>query len=92
MLSFNTSLKHLCGDEDLHSFQERELADYESQVDIPSLEVSLRLLHGEKRKVDEKVFSLQQELSRISQQASARGALDAKRKEKRSKEEDYQNQ
>ena len=61
-------------------------------MDIPSLEMSLRSLHGEKKKMDEKVSSLQQEMSRISQQASIRGALDAKKKERRIKEEDYQNQ
>ena len=33
--------------------QERELSDYESQVDVSSLENSLRSLRGEKRSVDE---------------------------------------
>ena len=61
-------------------------------MDIPALEGSLRSLQGEKRKVDESVLTLQQEMSRISMQSSARGALEAHRKEKRNKEEDYQNQ
>ena len=41
--------------------------------------------------MDESVFDLQQELSRISMQSSARGALEVHKKEKRNKEEDYQN-
>ena len=61
-------------------------------MDIPSLETSVRSLQREKRGVDEKVFSLQGELSRIVQQSSARGALEASKKQRRSKEEDYQNQ
>ena len=52
----------------------------------------MRSLQREKRGVDEKVFSLQGELSRIVQQSSARGALEASKKQRRSKEEDYQNQ
>ena len=72
--------------------QERELSDYESQVDVSSLENSLRSLRGEKRSVDEKVIALQGELSRIVQHSSARGALEASKKQRRSKEEDYQNQ
>ena len=68
------------------------MSDYESQVDIPSLESSLRSLHKDKRSMDEKVFSLQGELSRIVQQSSARGALEASKKQRRNKEEDYQNQ
>ena len=61
-------------------------------MDIPSLENSLRSLHRDKRSMDEKVFSLQGELSRIVQQSSARGALEASKKQRRNKEEDYQNQ
>ena len=61
-------------------------------MDIPVLERSLRSFQEEKRKLDEKVFTLQHELSRISQQSSARGALEASKKQRRSKEEDYQNQ
>jgi hypothetical protein len=52
----------------------------------------VRSLQGEKRSLDEKVFSLQGELSRIVQQSSARGALEASKKQRRNKEEDYQNQ
>ena len=61
-------------------------------MDIPSLENSLRSVHREKRNMDEKVLSLQGELSRIVQQSSARGALEASKKQRRNKEEDYQNQ
>lgn len=61
-------------------------------MDFSALETSVRSLQGEKRQLDDKVKVLQQELSSISQQASVRGALDACKKEKRKKEEDYQNQ
>ena len=61
-------------------------------MDVPALERSLRSLQGEKRNMDDSVNALQQEMTRISMQSSARGALEAHRKEKRNKEEDYQNQ
>ena len=72
--------------------QEQELSECQSQVDISSLEGSLVTTKEEKRKMDEKVILLQKELSRVSQQSTARGALDALRKQKRAKEEDYQNE
>ena len=57
-----------------------------------ALEAGLEALKGEKRAQDASVTALQQEMAHISQQASARGALDAFRKDRRSKEEAYQNE
>ena len=81
-----------CKTTTLLCLQEQELGDLRSQIDIPSLERALGSLREEKRKLDEQVMSLQQELSRVSQQSSARGALEAFRKDKRTKEEQYQNE
>ena len=72
--------------------QEQELAENRSAIDIPSLERSLQTLADEKKKLDQKVSSLQQELGRVSQQSSARGALESLRRDKRSREEQYQNE
>lgn len=72
--------------------QEQELAEHRFQIDIPSLEVALQSFREEKKRLDERVSSLQQELGRISLQSGARGALEALRRDKRSKEEVYQNE
>ena len=56
------------------------------------MEESHAQLRSEKKKVDEEISRLQQELSVISRQSSSRGALDALRRDKRAKEERYQNE
>ena len=72
--------------------QERELQETRSQTDIPKMEEALGAMRSSKKKLDEKVSELQQELAVISRQSSSRGALEAFRKDKRSKEEQYQNE
>ena len=61
------------------------------QVDIPALEQALKSLGEEKRKLDERVGALQHELGKISQQSGVRGALEAFRRDRRAKDEQYQN-
>ena len=77
---------------DLVLHQEQELSEQRLQVDIPALEQALQSLGEEKRRLDERVSALQQELGRISQQSGVRGALEAFRRDKRAKEEHYQNE
>jgi len=72
--------------------QEQELSEQRLQVDIPALERAMQSLREEKRRLDERVSTLQQELGRISQQSGVRGALEAFRRDKRAKEEHYQNE
>lgn len=71
---------------------ERELEEVRLQTNIPQMEESQSKLRSEKKKADEEMSQLQQELSVISRQLSSRGALDALRKDKRAKEERYQNE
>ena len=56
------------------------------------MEESHAQLRSEKKKADGEISRLQQELSVISRQSSSRGALDALRRDKRAKEERYQNE
>lgn len=72
--------------------KERELEEVRLQTNIPQMEESQSKLRSEKKKADEEMSQLQQELSVISRQLSSRGALDALRKDKRAKEERYQNE
>ena len=74
------------------SLQERELQEMKSQTNIVQMEDSLTALRGTKKKLDEETSRLQQELSVISRQSSSRGALEAFRRDKRDKEELYQNE
>ena len=73
-------------------WQEQELSEQRLQVDIPALEKALKSFGGEKRKLDERVGALQQELGKISQQSGVRGALEAFRRDRRAKDEQYQNE
>ena len=52
----------------------------------------LNSMSVEKRKVDEKAKSLQRELGQLSMQSSARGALEALKKDKRDKERAHGNE
>ena len=61
-------------------------------MDIPALERALTAMGEERRRADERVSVLQGELDRISQQSRIWGALEALRKDKRGKEEHYQNE
>ena len=70
--------------------KERELEEVKAQTNIPKMEASHSALRSEKKKVDEEISRLQQELSVISRQSSSRGALEALRRDKRDKEERYQ--
>lgn len=54
------------------------------------MEESHIALRSEKKKADEVISRLQQELSVISRQSSSRGVLDTLRRDKRDKEERYQ--
>ena len=72
--------------------KERELEEVKSQTNIPQMEESHSKLRSEKKKADEEISRLQQELLVISRQSSSRGALDTFRKDKRAKEERYQNE
>ncbi len=74
------------------SIKEQELTESRGLVDIPALEGSLQSLTDDKRKLDQRVSVLQQELAHISQQSGARGALEALRKDKRNKDDQYQNE
>ena len=49
-------------------------------------------MRDEKKRTDDRVQTLQVELSRISQQSAARGALEALKNQKRTQEESYQNE
>ena len=73
-------------------WQEQELSEQRLQVDIPALEQALKSFGEEKRKLDERVGALQQELGKISQQSGVRGALEAFRRDRRAKDEQYQNE
>ena len=68
------------------------MSEQRLQVDIPSLEQVLKSFGEEKRKLDERVGVLQQELGKISQQSGVRGALEAFRRDRRAKDEQYQNE
>ena len=72
--------------------QTQELSEHQAAVDIPALERALAAMGEEKRRADERVAVLQGELDRISQQSRTWGALEALRKDKRGKEEQYQNE
>ncbi len=61
-------------------------------MDLSSLEEAARSLRNEKKKTDDKVQTLQTELSKISQQSAARGALEALKNQKRTQEVAYQNE
>ena len=61
-------------------------------MDVPALERALAALGEEKRRADERVSVLQGELDRISQQSRTWGALEALRRDKSGKEEQYQNE
>ena len=74
------------------SLQERELQEMKLQTNIVQMEDSLTTLRGTKKKLDEETSRLQQELSVISRQSSSRGALEAFRRDKRDREELYQNE
>ena len=56
------------------------------------LERELKELGVQKKRVGEQVSALQQEQNIITQQSSARGALDNMQKDKQSKEQQYQNE
>ncbi len=56
------------------------------------MEEAARSLRNEKKKTDDKVQTLQTELSKISQQSAARGALEALKNQKRTQEVAYQNE
>ena len=73
-------------------FQQEDLEEIHSQTDITKMEDTLTDLRGEKKRLDETGSRLQQELSAISRQSLCRGALEALRKEKRTKEDVYQNE
>ena len=68
------------------------MSEQRLQVDIPALEKALKSFGEEKRKLDEHVGALQQELGKISQQSGVRGALEAFRRDRRAKDEQYQNE
>ena len=72
--------------------QEENLAEQKSIVDVSALERELQTLGEEKRKAEDEVVRLQRDLSAISQQASVRGALEAFRRDKKTKEEQLQNE
>lgn len=83
---------HLIIQEGIFIVQEQELSEQRLQVDIPALEKALKSFGEEKRKLDERVGALQQELGKISQQSGVRGALEAFRRDRRAKDEQYQNE
>ena len=56
------------------------------------LERELKEFGVQKKRVGEQVSTLQQEQNIITQQSSARGALDNMQKDKQSKEQQYQNE
>ena len=76
----------------LSRVQEEELAEYRSTVSIPALERELQNLRSQKKQLDERMQALQHEMSIVTQQSSARGALDVLVREKRNKEQMYQNE
>ena len=59
-------------------------------MDISSLERELEEIGGDKRGVGDRLSRLQQEQAVITQQSSARGALDSMQKQKGTKEQQYQ--
>ena len=72
------------------SLKERELEESRVQTDISKMEEAQMVLRSEKRRADDEISRLQQELSVISRQSSSRGALDTLRRDRRAKEERYQ--
>ncbi len=70
--------------------KDKELSDYKEQVDMTFIEEELDKFSQEKQKVKYRVQHLQKELSQLSLQSSARGAIEEVKKQKRSKEETYQ--
>ena len=71
--------------------QERDLEEHGSQVDIGTMEGELEAMQAAKLKAEEQLSRLQQEQHRVSLQAGARRLLEERRKEKRAKEEAFQN-
>ena len=72
--------------------QESELEEYKKDVDVLVMERDLGECSREKQAMDRKIMQLQKEQTQLSQQASARGALEELRKQKRALEETYRNQ
>ena len=72
--------------------QEQELSEYKSSVSISAMEQELQTLHSQKKQLDQAMQTLQHEMSVITQQSSARGALDVLVRDKRNKEQLYQNE
>ena len=66
------------------------MEEYREHVDLTTMEKELEQSGHEKQGTDKRVLLLQKELSQLSLQASARGALEELRKQKRVKEERYQ--
>jgi len=72
--------------------RERECEDYKNEVDVSAMERKLEELFTEKQTLDKKIMQLQKEQALLSQQASARGALEELRKQKKAMEESYRAQ
>ena len=72
--------------------QESESEEYKKDVDVLAMERDLGECSREKQAMDRKIMQLQKEQTQLSQQASARGALEELRKQKRALEETYRNQ
>ena len=68
--------------------QEAELADHRDSIDIVKMEGNLGHLQLEKGRVDESVRGLQEEMAKVTKQASARGVIDTLKKQRRTAAEE----
>ena len=72
--------------------QQQELSEYKATVSIPVMEEELQKLRSHKKQLDEQLQALQHELTVVTQQSSARGALDVLIRDKDAKERMYQSE
>lgn len=72
--------------------QQQELSEYKASVNISDMEGELSKLRSHKKQLDEKMQALQREMTVVTQQSSARGALDILVRDKHAKEQMYQNE
>lgn len=65
------------------------MEEFTSSVDIEALEAELEQLSSQKKTNNNSLSKLQQELTEITKQSSARGALESLQKQKQAKEQEY---